>query len=115
MGMRMSMSVRVGKAADQGPHRTPLCRALRSDDILTPAYAWLCHRRRDCPASSDVRSSHSNWKTEREQIVTDLLTGTDRFSRLTRTKYCSFTSKSSVQRDAEWAGCYRIRATTGVT
>jgi len=82
----MSIGVRVRKAADQRPRKTSLFHALTSDDILTSANTWFCHQCRDCPTSSEVWLFRSNWKTEREQIVTDLMGCTYRFSLLTRTR-----------------------------
>ena len=48
---------------------------LVSDDVLDSAYAWLCRRRRDYSANSDVWSFRQCWPREKERIKAELLSG----------------------------------------
>jgi hypothetical protein len=57
---------------------------LASDDVLSCAYEWLCRRRRDYSANSDVWALRRNWPREQEQIRRELLSGNYRFSLLSR-------------------------------
>lgn len=57
---------------------------LASDDVLDAAYAWLCKRRRDYPADSDVWSFRRCWTAEKQRIQSDLMAGRFRFSLLDR-------------------------------
>ncbi len=57
---------------------------LTSDDVLDPAYDWLCGRRRDYPADADVWSLRRSWAEEKERIRAELLAGRYRFALLTR-------------------------------
>ena len=55
---------------------------LASDDVLDSAYEWLCRRRRDYSANSDVWSFRRCWRHEKLQIKNELLSGNYRFSLL---------------------------------
>jgi RNA-directed DNA polymerase len=57
---------------------------LASDDVLDSAYEWLCRRRRDYSANSDVWSFRRCWKREKEHIKDQLRSGNYRFSLLSR-------------------------------
>jgi RNA-directed DNA polymerase len=57
---------------------------LASDDVLDSAYEWLCWRRRDYSANSDVWSFRRRWQREKAQIKSELLSGSFRFSLLAR-------------------------------
>ena len=57
---------------------------LASDDVLDSAYEWLCRRRREYSANSDVWAFRRDWSREKEQIKDELLSGNYRFSLLTR-------------------------------
>jgi RNA-directed DNA polymerase len=57
---------------------------LASDDVLDSAYEWLCRRRRDYSANSDVWSFRRCWRHEKLQIKNELLSGNYRFSLLSR-------------------------------
>jgi hypothetical protein len=48
---------------------------LHSDAVLDRAYAWLCHQRRNWPASSDVWSFRRDWPAEKERLRTELREG----------------------------------------
>jgi len=62
----------------------PILAQLASDDVLDSAYEWLCRRRRDYSANSDVWALRRNWPREKETIKCELLSGNYRFSLLTR-------------------------------
>jgi hypothetical protein len=57
---------------------------LASDDVLDSAYEWLCRRRRDYSANSDVWALRRCWPREKERIKGELLSGNYRFSLLSR-------------------------------
>jgi hypothetical protein len=57
---------------------------ITSDDMLDSAYEWLCRRRRDYSANSDIWNFRRCWQREKEQIKGELLSGSYRFSLLTR-------------------------------
>jgi hypothetical protein len=57
---------------------------LASDDVLDRAYEWVCRRRLNYSANSDVWALRRDWPREKEQIKADLLSGNYRFSLLTR-------------------------------
>ncbi len=57
---------------------------ITSDDVLDTAHEWLCRRRRDYSANSDVWALRRNWPREKEQIKRELLSGNYRFSLLSR-------------------------------
>jgi hypothetical protein len=48
---------------------------ITSDAVLDSAYEWLCRRRRDYSANSDVWTLSRNWPREKEQIRRELLSG----------------------------------------
>jgi hypothetical protein len=62
---------------------TPLTR-LVSDDVLDAAYGWLCRRRRDYPANSDVWSFRRDRALEKQRIRSNLLAGRYCFDLLDR-------------------------------
>ena len=62
----------------------PILAQITSDDVLDSAYEWLCRRRRDYSANSDVWALRRNWPREKETIKRELLSGNYRFSLLTR-------------------------------
>jgi RNA-directed DNA polymerase len=57
---------------------------LASDDVLNAAYEWLCRRRRDYSANSDVWGFRRCWPREKESIKRELHAGSFRFSLLSR-------------------------------
>ena len=57
---------------------------IASDAVLDVAYDWLCRRRRDYSANSDVWAFRRNWQAEKQRIKDELLSGDYRFSLLTR-------------------------------
>lgn len=57
---------------------------LASDDVLERAYEWLCRRRREYSANSDVWAFRREWTQQKEPIKADLLSANYRFSLLTR-------------------------------
>src|SRR5271154_862137 len=57
---------------------------LASDDVLDGAYAWLCRRRRDYSANSDIWNLRRCWQREKERVKDELLLGNHRFSLLSR-------------------------------
>ncbi|MCE8554315.1 group II intron reverse transcriptase domain-containing protein [Ruegeria pomeroyi] len=61
-----------------------LIEQIASDAILDEAYTWLCHRRRDYPANSDIWWFRRNWDVEKQRIRSDLLRGLYRFDALDR-------------------------------
>ena len=61
----------------------PILAQITSDDVLDSAYEWLCRRRRDYSANSDVWALRRNWPCEKETIKRELLSGNYRFSLLT--------------------------------
>ncbi|MEE8308965.1 MAG: hypothetical protein V3R34_01060, partial [Hyphomicrobium sp.] len=44
---------------------------LASDDVLDSAYEWLCRRRQDYSANSDVWAFRRRWSHEKEHIRHD--------------------------------------------
>jgi hypothetical protein len=44
-----------------------------SDDVLDSAYDWLCRRRRDYSANSDIWNFRRCWQREKERIKNELL------------------------------------------
>ncbi|MBI1875497.1 MAG: hypothetical protein HYS05_16635 [Acidobacteria bacterium] len=61
----------------------PIIEQLASDDVLDRAYAWLCQRRREYSANSDVWAFRREWAQQKEQIKAELLSAHYRFSLLT--------------------------------
>lgn len=57
---------------------------LASDDVLDAAYQWLCRRRRDYSANSDIWNFRRGWSQEKQRIKEELLAGNYRFSLLSR-------------------------------
>jgi RNA-directed DNA polymerase len=57
---------------------------LASDAVLDSAYQWLCRRRRDYSANSDMWSFRRCWQREKEHIKDQLRSGNYRFSLLSR-------------------------------
>jgi hypothetical protein len=57
---------------------------ITSDDVLDRSYEWLCRRRRDYSANSDVWALRRDWARQKEQIKDELHAGSYRFSLLTR-------------------------------
>jgi hypothetical protein len=57
---------------------------LASDDVLDSASAWLCRRRRDYSATSDIWNFRRCWQREKQRIKDELLSGNYRFSLLSR-------------------------------
>jgi len=57
---------------------------LASDDVLDSAYQWLCQRRRDYSANSDVWNFRRRWQVEKQRIEDELRSGNDRFPLLSR-------------------------------
>jgi len=57
---------------------------LASDDVLNSAYEWLCRRRREYSANSDVWSLRRCWPRDKAQIKDELQSGSYRFSLLSR-------------------------------
>jgi hypothetical protein len=53
-----------------------------SDDRLAAAYEWLCRRRRDYSANSDVWAFSRDWAREKERIKGETLSGNYRVSLL---------------------------------
>ena len=41
---------------------------LTSDEVLDTAYGWLCKRRRDYPANTDVWSFRQGWAREKDRL-----------------------------------------------
>src|ERR1700719_1418930 len=62
----------------------PILAQLASDDVLDNAYEWLCRRRRDYSANSDVWGFRRDWARAKEQIKNELLSRSYRFSLLSR-------------------------------
>jgi RNA-directed DNA polymerase len=62
----------------------PVLAQLASDDVLDSAFEWLCRRRRDYSANSDVWEFRRRWQREKVQIKDDLLSGNYRFALLSR-------------------------------
>jgi hypothetical protein len=52
--------------------------------IPDTAYEWLCRRRRDYSANSDVWALRRDWPRQKERIKGELTSGNYRFSLLTR-------------------------------
>jgi RNA-directed DNA polymerase len=71
---------------DPGHHlsRMPILAQLASDHVPDSAYEWLCRRRRDYSANSDVWALRRDWPRQKEQIKGELTSGNYRFSLLTR-------------------------------
>lgn len=59
---------------------------MTSDTTLDTAFAWLCKRRQNYPASADVWDFRRNWRQEKARIRSDLLSGDYRFGLLSRVK-----------------------------
>jgi RNA-directed DNA polymerase len=57
---------------------------LATDEILDAAYTWLCARRRDYLANSDVWSFRRDWTLEKQRIRSDLLAGRYHFTLMDR-------------------------------
>jgi hypothetical protein len=57
---------------------------IASDDVLDTAYQWLCRRRQDYSANSDIWGFRRGWQREEQQIKDELLSGSFRFSLLSR-------------------------------
>ena len=54
------------------------------DDVLDAAYEWLCRRRQNYSANTDVWSFRRHWPHEKEQIRRDLQSGSYRCLLLSR-------------------------------
>lgn len=50
---------------------------------LDAAYHWLCHQRRDFPATADVWHLRRHWPAVRQRLQTELIAGTVRLGPLT--------------------------------
>ena len=61
-----------------------LIERIASGDVLDDAYDWLCRRRRDYPANTDIWSFRRNWPHEKQRVRQDLLAGRFRFDALDR-------------------------------
>jgi hypothetical protein len=57
---------------------------LASDDVLDAAYDWLCRRRWEYSANSDVWAFRRHWPHEKERIKNELHAVSFRFSLLSR-------------------------------
>jgi RNA-directed DNA polymerase len=57
---------------------------LASDEVLDNAFSWLCRRRREYSANSDVWSFRRGWLREKAQIKEQLRSGSYRFSLMSR-------------------------------
>jgi len=55
-----------------------------SDTVLDAAYEWLCLRRKNWPADSDVWSLRFYWPAEKSRLRDELLSGNYRFEPLNR-------------------------------
>jgi RNA-directed DNA polymerase len=55
-----------------------------SNAVLESAYAWLCGRRGDCSANSDIWNFRRCRQREKERIKDELLSGNYRFWLLSR-------------------------------
>jgi RNA-directed DNA polymerase len=62
----------------------PILTEITSDAVLGAAYDWLCRRRRQYSANSDVWNFRRCWAQEKQGIVEQLRVGCYRFSLLTR-------------------------------
>jgi len=62
----------------------PILAQITSDDVLDTAYEWLCRRRRDYSANSDVWGFRRRWQRDKAQIRDELRSGSYRFSLLSR-------------------------------
>jgi hypothetical protein len=62
----------------------PILAQLASDHVLDTAHEWLCRRRRDYSANSNVWAFRRDWVREKERIKGELLSGNYRFSLLSR-------------------------------
>jgi RNA-directed DNA polymerase len=49
---------------------------------LDAAYHWLCHQRRDFPATADVWHLRQHWPAERKRLQSQLRAGTVRLGPL---------------------------------
>ena len=50
----------------------PILAQITSDDVLDSAYEWLCRRRRDYSANSDVWVLRRCWPREKGQIKSEM-------------------------------------------
>ncbi len=57
---------------------------LVSDEVLQPAYAWLCKRRKDYPPASDIWSFRRAWRQEKEKLKHELIEGRFRLGLMSR-------------------------------
>jgi retron-type reverse transcriptase len=57
---------------------------IATDDVLESAYNWLCTRRKDWSAGSDVWRLRHHWSVEKAQLREELLAGTYEVGLLTR-------------------------------
>ena len=64
----------------------PSIEEVATEKILDQAYAWLCCQRRRFPDQSDVWTLRHRWAVEREQLHTELIEGTYRFTLLSRVR-----------------------------
>ena len=55
-----------------------------SHDVLDAAYTWLCLRRKNWPADSDVWSLRFCWPAEKARLRDELLSGRYHFAPLSR-------------------------------
>ena len=71
--------------------------------MLDSAYEWLCRRRRNYSANSDIWQFRRCWSQEKERIRDELLAGNYRFSLLSRiTLQTGDESDLWSARDAHW-------------
>jgi RNA-directed DNA polymerase len=64
--------------------RSMILTRLASDAVLDAAFAWLCRRRRDWPASADIWSLRHRLPEEKAQLQSELRAGRYRFDNLSR-------------------------------
>ena len=82
--MAGGISVGIRETSHHNSVGVSLLDELTSATVLTGAHAWLCGRRRDYPAHSDIWWFRSRWQAERTRIASELRSGSYRFSLLTR-------------------------------
>jgi RNA-directed DNA polymerase len=66
------------------PPHPHLLKAATEDDILQQAYEWLCKRRHDYSHNSDIWDFMLHWPRLKNHFITQVLSGTYRFSPLRR-------------------------------
>lgn len=65
---RLQASILVAPIPRDHLFGMPILSQITSDDVLYTAYEWLCRRRRDHSANSDVWALRRCWPREKEQI-----------------------------------------------